>query len=147
MYPVLFFLAGEPYGFLSVLSPVIQLDNVAMAEIWLVMILESALMCVLIWYLGNVLSWAIGVPLVPWFPFTARYWFPGRQGTFTQFPPKIPDGVHFEAYPKDLEAAVFVNRRVCHRTNRIQILCCALFRHLRIIVFVLSLLRKETCNE
>ncbi|XP_075549130.1 phospholipid-transporting ATPase ABCA3-like isoform X1 [Dermacentor variabilis] len=100
----------EQYSLSSVSKYVLELDNVTMLEIWIVMSAYSALMCVAIWYLGNVLSWARGVPLAPWFPVSSSYWRPSRQGAFEKLPPAAQDGVHFEQYPPDKEEAVFVNR-------------------------------------
>ncbi|XP_049525025.1 uncharacterized protein LOC119456760 [Dermacentor silvarum] len=101
---------GEQYGLSSVSKYVLELDNVTMLEIWTVMVAYSTLMCVAIWYLGNVLSWARGVPLAPWFPVSPSYWLPSRQGAFEKLPPEAPDDVHFEQYPPDKEEAIFVNR-------------------------------------
>nr|XP_054926479.1 phospholipid-transporting ATPase ABCA3-like [Dermacentor andersoni] len=100
----------EQYSLSSVSKYVLELDNVTMLEIWTVMVAYSALMCVAIWYLGNVLTWARGVPLAPWFPVSSSYWLPSRQGAFEKLPPAAQDGVHFEQYPPDKEEAVFVNR-------------------------------------
>ncbi|CAN8011533.1 unnamed protein product, partial [Ixodes pacificus] len=111
-------LVGEHYSLGSVATPVLELDNVTMLDIWMVMLAWIAFVCLLIWYFGNVLPWVVGVPLVPWYPFTLRYWFPGRQGAFTFIPPKLPDGVHFEPYKTDAEGAVFVNRLDADRSQR-----------------------------
>ncbi|KAH7951190.1 hypothetical protein HPB52_006247 [Rhipicephalus sanguineus] len=101
---------GEPYRLSSVSKYVLQLDNVTMLDIWTVMLAYSALNCVAIWYLGNVLSWARGTPLHLWFPISPSYWLPSRQGGFQKLPPATQDGVHFEPYPPDKQEAVFVNR-------------------------------------
>lgn len=101
---------GEPYTFASTASYVLELDNVTMVEIWNVMLLDSLVNIFLGWYFSHVLTWYIGVPYVPWFPFTYNYWLPGRQGSFQQFPPSMPDGIRFEPYPNDKEEVVFVNR-------------------------------------
>ncbi|XP_077524930.1 phospholipid-transporting ATPase ABCA3-like [Amblyomma americanum] len=101
---------GEQYTFASAASYVLELDNVTMVEIWNVMLVDSLVNIFLGWYFSHVLTWYIGVPYVPWFPFTYSYWFPGQQGSFQQVPPSKPDGIHFEPYPVDKEEVVFVNR-------------------------------------
>ncbi|XP_064455280.1 ATP-binding cassette sub-family A member 2-like [Ornithodoros turicata] len=106
-------LAGDPYSFGSISVPVLNLDNVTMAGIWMMMILSIICSCILLWYFGNVLPWAKGLSRPPWFPFTPQYWCPARVGTHEK--PAVPDGVRFEADPLDVEPAVFVNRLVLEK--------------------------------
>ncbi|KAK8780827.1 hypothetical protein V5799_017834 [Amblyomma americanum] len=102
-------ITGEEYTFASVNEEVLGLDNVKMAEIWIVMLAYTILVAIMIWYFGNVLTYAIGVPLEPWFPFTTSYWLPGTQGSVKVIEPKAPDGYHFQKYPPG-EAVVTVSQ-------------------------------------
>lgn len=109
---------GQPYTFSSTTSYVLELDNVTMLEIWTVMLIDSLVNIALGWYFSHVLSWYIGVPYVPWFPFMYRYWLPTQKGFFQQVPPSVPDGLNFEQYPVDKEEVVFVNRLEYERKQK-----------------------------
>ncbi|KAH7961860.1 ATP-binding cassette sub-family A member 2 [Rhipicephalus sanguineus] len=102
-------IAGEDYTFQMVNEEVLGLDNVKMVEIWAVMLATTVFVAIMIWYFGNVLTWALGVPLEPWFPFTLKYWIPGAQGSVEIIEPKEPDGYRFQKYPT-IEAAVTVSQ-------------------------------------
>ncbi|XP_077564538.1 phospholipid-transporting ATPase ABCA3-like [Haemaphysalis longicornis] len=101
---------GEEYTLASTASPVLDLDNVTMTEIWTVMLVDSLINIIVGWYLSHVLSWYIGVPYKLWFPFLPSYWLSSSQGNVHVLPPLLPDNVHFEADPPDKEGLVFVNR-------------------------------------
>lgn len=102
-------ITGEEYTFGSVNEEVLGLDNVKMVEIWIMMLAYTVMIAIMIWYFGNVVSYAIGVPLEPWFPFTVSYWIPGTKGSVQIIEPKAPDGYHFQKYPPG-EAVVTVSQ-------------------------------------
>lgn len=110
-------IAGEDYTFDMVSEEVLGLDNVTMVEIWIVMLATTVFVAIMIWYFGNVLTWALGVPLDPWFPFTLKYWRPGAQGSVDIIEPKEPDGYHFQKYPT-IEAAVTVSQLEYERKQK-----------------------------
>ncbi|XP_077553659.1 phospholipid-transporting ATPase ABCA3-like [Haemaphysalis longicornis] len=88
-----------------------------MFEIWVVMLFYAFALCILIWYFGNVLTWAVGVPLEPWYPFTIKFWIPGSQGSIRMMEPRAPDGYHFQQYPPG-EAAVTVSKLEYERKEK-----------------------------
>ncbi|KAH6939393.1 hypothetical protein HPB50_017753 [Hyalomma asiaticum] len=110
-------ITGEDYTFQMINEEVLGLDNVKMIEIWTVMLATTISIAIMIWYFGNVLTWALGVPLEPWFPFTLKYWLPGSQGSVEIIEPKEPDGYHFQKYPPN-EAAVTVSQLEYERKQK-----------------------------
>ncbi|XP_064456894.1 phospholipid-transporting ATPase ABCA3-like [Ornithodoros turicata] len=110
-------LVGEEYGWGSVFSPVLKRDNVSMIRIWIAMLTSTILQWVLLWYFGNVLPWAKGVPRSPWFLLSPRYWFVSGPGSYQPLEQALPDNVRFELDPPGVEAAVFVNRLELEKTQ------------------------------
>ncbi|XP_075534900.1 phospholipid-transporting ATPase ABCA3-like [Dermacentor variabilis] len=110
-------ITGEDYTFQMVNKEVLGLDNVKMIEIWIVMLALTVSVAIMIWYFGNVLTWALGVPLEPWFPFTIKYWLPGAQGSVEVFEPKEPDGFRFQKYPPN-DASVTVSQLEYERKEK-----------------------------
>ena len=73
-------------------------DPMTMGHLWIMLVVDVIVYCILIWYVEGVKPGKFGVAKKWYFPFSKSYWFPKKKSH-----PAMTNGVHLNSIPTSVE--------------------------------------------
>ncbi|KAK6177284.1 hypothetical protein SNE40_015412 [Patella caerulea] len=100
---------GDGIQWNNIAEPATVDDNFSMLDAILMMLGDTAIYMLIVWYVDNVHPGEFGVPKPFYFPFTRSYWCGNKTANFTNIAASTSDPAHFEKEPAGMKAGVIIS--------------------------------------
>ncbi|XP_050413869.2 phospholipid-transporting ATPase ABCA3 [Patella vulgata] len=100
---------GDGIQWSNIAEPATVDDNFSMLDAILMMLGDTAIYMIIVWYVDNVHPGEFGVPKPFYFPFTRSYWCGNKTANFSNIAASTSDPAHFEKEPSGMKAGVTIS--------------------------------------